>query len=369
MRFTFFTQSLVSDWNHGNAHFLRGIMRALQQRGHDCRAMEPADGWSRRNLIEDCGPAAVEAFHATFPDLRSETYHGIDDLDRAVDGSDVVIVHEWTEPAIVSALGRKRAAGGTFRLLFHDTHHRAASADAEIRGLDLSAYDGVLAFGESLREVYLGAGWARQVFTWHEAADDTLFRPQSRQETRGELVWVGNWGDGERTAELAEFLLGPVADLGLTATAYGVRYPPEALEVLNAAGLRYAGPIANASVPRVFGEHQVTVHIPRRPYVRHLPGIPTIRVFEALACGIPLVCAPWSDSEGLFRAGHDYLQVGNGEEMNGALRDVLHDPALAAELSRNGLATIAARHTCRHRARELLKIVNGLALPQKEVVS
>ena len=90
MRFTFFTQSLVSDWNHGNAHFLRGIMRALQQRGHDCRAMEPADGWSRRNLIEDCGPAAVEAFHATFPDLRSETYHGIDDLDRAVDGSDVV---------------------------------------------------------------------------------------------------------------------------------------------------------------------------------------------------------------------------------------------------------------------------------------
>ena len=45
----------------------------------------------------------------------------------------------------------------------------------------------------------------------------------------------------------------------------------------------------------------MTVHVPRRPYVDALPGIPTIRVFEALACGIPLVSAPWRDEEGLFR--------------------------------------------------------------------
>jgi spore maturation protein CgeB len=38
-----------------------------------------------------------------------------------------------------------------------------------------------------------------------------------------------------------------------------------------------------------------------------LPGIPTIRVFEALACGIPLVSAPWDDSEHLFRPGEDFL--------------------------------------------------------------
>ena len=56
-------------------------------------------------------------------------------------------------------------------------------------------------------------------------------------------------------------------------------------------------------MPEVFARFRVTVHVPRRPYVEALPGIPTIRVFEALACGIPLVCAPWDDAEGLFTPG------------------------------------------------------------------
>ena len=76
----------------------------------------------------------------------------------------------------------------------------------------------------------------------------------------------------------------------------------------------------------------VTVHVPRRPYANGLPGIPTIRVFEALACGIPLVCAPWRTRKGCFaRAG---LPGGaDGTQMTEHLRDLLHDargaPALA----------------------------------------
>ncbi|MDX5403207.1 MAG: glycosyltransferase, partial [Rhodobacterales bacterium] len=139
MRFTFFTHSLVSDWNHGNAHFLRGVMRALQQMGHSCRAMEPLDGWSRRNLVADCGAAAIAAFHRRFPDLVAETYADHAEAEAAVEDADVVVVHEWTDPALVAAIGRRRARGGRFHLLFHDTHHRAVSADAEIGGLDLSA--------------------------------------------------------------------------------------------------------------------------------------------------------------------------------------------------------------------------------------
>ena len=45
---------------------------------------------------------------------------------------------------------------------------------------------------------------------------------------------------------------------------------------------------------------ELTVHIPRQQYTRAMTGIPTIRVFEALACGIPLISAPWSDTEHLF---------------------------------------------------------------------
>ncbi|ULB10534.1 glycosyltransferase [Cereibacter azotoformans] len=362
MKVLFYTHSLVSDWNHGNAHFLRGVMRDLIQRGHEARALEPEGGWSRTNLEADQGAAPVAAFARTFPELVSTRYGAAFDHEAALADADVVVVHEWTEPALVARIGRARAAGGRFLLLFHDTHHRAVSADGEIGGLDLSGYDGVLAFGETLRETYLAAGWGRQVFTWHEAADDALFRPVP-SEIEGELIWIGNWGDGERSAELSEFLIDPVARLGLAATVRGVRYPAEALERLAAAGIAYGGWIPNAEVPAAFGRHRVTVHVPRRPYVEALPGIPTIRVFEALACGIPLVSAPWSDCEGLFRTGTDYLVARTGAEMERHLRAILHDRDLAEALAEHGLATIRSRHTCRHRVDELLAIVNRLGFP------
>jgi spore maturation protein CgeB len=373
MKFLFYTHSLVSDWNHGNAHFLRGIMRELTRRHHAALALEPEESWSRSNLLADQGPRAVDKFHELFPQLRSKIYGPHFDHEAAIAEADVVVVHEWTEPALVERIGRARRSGANFTLLFHDTHHRAVSAKGDIAGLILEDYDGVLAFGETLRQRYLQAGWGRSVFTWHEAADDVLFRPQTKIEKTGDLIWVGNWGDGERSAELMEFLVHPAHELGLRATVRGVRYPEQALDALGAAGIAYGGWIANAEAPLAFANNKVTVHIPRRPYVENLPGIPTIRVFEALACGIPLICAPWHDAEGLFRPGRDYLVAENGQEMTRLLREVLTDDALAAALVESGLETIRARHTCRHRVDELLSILKqcGTAgvvgqLPTKE---
>ena len=60
------------------------------------------------------------------------------------------------------------------------------------------------------------------------------------------------------------------------------------------------------TLPTSFAQHRMTIHVPRRPYVEALPGIPTIRVFEALACGIPLVSAPWQDEEALVPAGRGF---------------------------------------------------------------
>jgi spore maturation protein CgeB len=162
---------------------------------------------------------------------------------------------------------------------------------------DLRHYDGVLAFGQILRDLYLAHGHTARAWTWHEAADTTVFLPPELDGPRSGLVWIGNWGDGERSAELREFLLEPARDLNLQATAYGVRFPPEGRAALAEAGMQVRGWLPNYRVPEVFARHTVTVHVPRRPYVRDLPGIPTIRVFEALACGIPLVCAPWDDRE------------------------------------------------------------------------
>ncbi len=361
MRVVIFCHSLVSDWNHGNAHFLRGVVRELQLRGHDVRVFEPRDGWSLANLRREHGDAAIRGFARAYPTLRSTEYDPATlDLDRALDGADLVLVHEWNDHALVARIGEHRRAGGGYRLLFHDTHHRAATDPASMAAYDLRHYDGVLAFGDVIRELYLERGWTQRAWTWHEAADVRTFHPMPGEPCEGDLVWIGNWGDDERSAELQEFLLDPVRELGLRARVHGVRYPDDAKRRLADAGVAYAGWLPNHEAPRAFARHRVTVHVPRRPYVRALPGIPTIRPFEALACGIPLVSAPWSDAEGLFAPGRDFLVARDGAEMRAHLRDVLHDPALAASLAEHGLATIRARHTCAHRVDELLAVAREL---------
>jgi len=368
MRFAFFVHAVLSDWNHGNAHFLRGIAVELIARGHTVRLFEPAEGWSRGNLLAEQGEAALADIQAAFPDLVPEPWPGDEAgletlLDEVLAGTDVVIAHEWNPPHLIARLGRRRAAGGRFRLLFHDTHHRSVTAPQEMARYALSGFDGVLAFGETVRQRYWREGWADQVWTWHEAADTRLFHPLPEIRPRRDLVWIGNWGDGERTAELREYLLEPVAALGLSADVHGVRYPAEGQAALADAGIRYRGWLANHRAPRAFAEARVTVHVPRRPYVQALPGIPTIRPFEAMACGIPLVSAPWTDAEGLFREGRDYLMVRSGAEMQAVLRRLLNDRDMAADLARNGLETIRARHTCAHRVDELLAICASLGAP------
>ncbi|MGP1384354.1 MAG: CgeB family protein [Thainema sp.] len=367
MRIVLFYHSLISDWNHGNAHFLRGVVTELLERGHDVQVYEPAQGWSLQSLLAEQGETAIADFQAAYPTLKS-TLYSLEtlDLDTILADTDLVLVHEWNDPQLVQQIGQHHHRYPRYRLLFHDTHHRSVSDPKTMAAYDLRHYDGVLAFGCVIRDLYLQNGWAKRAWTWHEAADIRHFQPIEVAETTGDLVWIGNWGDDERTAELHEFLLRPVQDLQLKARIYGVRYPDTARQALSECGIEYAGWLPNYQVPTVFSQFKVTVHVPRRYYASILPGIPTIRVFEALACGVPLVSAPWDDLEDLFEPGRDFLVAHNGEEMKAHLRCVLADAEFAQALADRGRQTILERHTCGHRVDELLAIYEALtaeALP------
>ena len=353
-----FYQSLISDWNHGNAHFLRGVASELMARGHEVVVYEPKDSWSVENLVAEHGEEAITEFELAYPHLNSVRYRPDElDLDLALDGHDLVIVHEWNDPELITRIGQQRR-GMDFCLFFHDTHHRLACSEQGLP-FELTDYDGVLAYGQVIADRYLIRGWTSAAWVWHEAADTRVFHPLPHIERTEELVCVGNWGDNERSAEMREFLLQPVKNLRLEATIYGVRYPEAAVREMRAAKISYRGWLPNFRVPEVFARHRVTLHIPRRPYVETLPGIPTIRPFEALACGIPLICSPWDDRERLFTPGKDFLIARNGQEMQHMLAEVLHNQSLADELALHGLTTILEKHTCAHRVDQLLSIYDG----------
>lgn len=356
MRCVLFCHAFTSCWNNGNAHFLRGVARELHALGHEVVVFEPIDGWSRLNAIRDRGEQVLNEVQTLFSGLDIRRYDTFLDLDRALDGAGLVIVHEWNSPELIAEIGRRRAQGASFTLLFHDTHHRAVTAPAELEQFDLDGFDGVLAFGEVLRQIYLKLGWANRAFTWHEAADVALYRPLPEIARTDDVVWIGNWGDGERAAELDEFLVRPVSELALRAKIYGVRYSDTALRTIDAAGIAYCGWLPAHQAPSAFARARTTVHVPRGPYVRSLRGIPTIRMFEAMACGIPIVSAPWDDAERIFPEG-SYLRAADRGQMKQALRSLLHDPELALATAARGLRAVSDRHTCRHRVLQLLEIV------------
>jgi spore maturation protein CgeB len=195
------------------------------------------------------------------------------------------------------------------------------------------------------------------VWTLHEAADTSVFKPQPAAVKSNDVVWVGNWGDDERSAEVTEFLLRPAETMrDHSFCIYGVRYPKHGLAALAGAGVRYGGYLPNLETPAAYATSRLTIHIPRQQYASAMMGIPTIRVFEALACGIPLISAPWEDREGLFRQG-DFLTAHNAGESQEAMEFLLGDEAAAEAQAARGLETVRERHTCDHRAQQLTDIL------------
>jgi spore maturation protein CgeB len=365
LRLAYLAHSLRSDWNNGNAHFLRGLLRSMVALGHDLTVFEPCTAWSIEHLREEeQGERALRRFSEFYPELCISTYTASQSVDlsfwrAALSDCEIVIFHEWNPSALANTLLQLREEL-SFRLLFHDTHHRASSSPEQIRLLGIEQFDGVIAFGEALRDIYQNRFNIHETWTLHEGADTAIFRPHPHEKKTEDVVWIGNWGDDERAREIHEFLLKPAAalrDRGFV--VYGVRYPEDGLAALHNAGVKYGGYLPNLDAPSEYGTARLTVHIPRQQYSTAMTGIPTIRVFEALACGIPLICSPWQDTEHLFQEG-DFLTVRNGEEMKRAMESLLRDKAAADAQALRGLETILSRHTCAHRAEELTAICEEL---------
>jgi len=362
LSFRLFAHSWISDWNHGNAHFLRGLANELVKMGHEVRCYEERDGWSITNLAgegEEAVSEAIADFRRAFPDLDVRFYARDRSLspflNSELDGADIVIIHEWNPPQLAAEILAFRPKFAC-HVLFHDTHHRAYSSPGEMMRFPLREFDGVLAFGDAIRRIYADGFGVKRVWTFHEAADTANFSPLSTPKDT-DVAWIGNWGDEERTRELEEFLMKPAAGLpDYKFAVHGVRYPNHALQRLSDSGIEFRGYLPNLRVPKMYARSRVSLHVPRRFYANGLSGVPTIRVFEALAAGSPLVCAPWSDSEGLFRPGQDYICAPDAQAMIAELARLLRDDKARQQLAASGLETIHARHTCAHRAEQLVEV-------------
>src|SRR5690242_18016190 len=184
LKIRLFAHSLVSDWNHGNAHFLRGLVRELMRMGHHVRCYEELGSWSLTNLVQQEKERSIEAideFRKLYNELDIHFYKKDatlrEFLVKELKDADVVIMHEWNDPQVVNTiLSLKQQLH--FRALFHDTHHRAYSQAGQILKFHLHLIDGVLAFGEAIRRIYTEGFGMPRAYTFHEAAATDNFYPR-----------------------------------------------------------------------------------------------------------------------------------------------------------------------------------------------
>ena len=227
--------------------------------------------------------------------------------------------------------------------------------------MDLDGFDGVLAFGEVLREAYIRRGWARHAFTWHEAADLRVFRPRPEVVRERDLVWIGNWGDDERTAELQEFLIEPVASLGLSARVHGVRYPPDA------SARAYCKRAWNS--PAIYRTSGSPMRLPQPPQPSiyrdgHMfgccPGSRRSACSRRWPAGFRWSARRGKTPRGCSRPAKTFWSPAAASRCAVTSTQSAAIRSLRAELSRHGRATIEARHSCAHRVDELLAICRAL---------
>jgi spore maturation protein CgeB len=384
VRIAFFYHSVRSDWNNGYAHFLRGTVRALISLGHDPVCYEEAGNWSTTNLVARHGLRPLVEFRRRFPFVETRLYQmaPLADLERRLArelrGYDAVIVNEWPaveQPELLDLLVRLRRPCG-YALLFHDAHHRILTQPDGVARMRPQRFDAILAFAPSIADEYRRRFGHPQIHVFHEAADLSLFhpRPPAADRPLDDALFIGNWGEGDRADEMREFLLEPARRFSneRVFAIHGVRYPADVLATIkDHYGIRYRGWLPNHLVPAAFAQTRVGIHVIRRQYLQVLYGTPTIRVFEALACGTALVSTRWQDTDGLFRAGKDYVVVDTRSQMEEALDWLWRDAAARERIGRSGAARVQALHTCRHRVEQLVAVIADLrgmrVAPQRDV--
>ena len=255
-----------------------------------------------------------------------------------------------TSPSWSPRSAERRARGRRFTLLFHDTHHRAVTEPEAHRPLrPRRATTACSPSATCCASSTCARGWARRAWTWHEAAD-TRALPPARRASSAEATWSGSATGATASAppSCTSSCSSRCRRLGLRGARPRRALPGEALQRAGAtpassyARLAAEPPGAAASSPATASPSTCRAG----PTSRRCPASPPSASFEALACGIPLVSAPWDDAEGLFPPGRDFLVAARRRgDARGTCARCCDDAELRRELAATRPRARSARAT------------------------
>jgi spore maturation protein CgeB len=332
--------SISSSWGNGHATTWRALVRALATAGHRVLFLERDVPWyaAHRDQPEPSG-------------ARLALYGGLDELrdrfDAAVRRADLVVVGSYVpEGAAVARWVQERARGTT---AFYDidtpvTLAALARGNCEYLAPELvPAFDLYLSFtgGPTLARIEreLGSPRARALYC---SADPEVHRPQPRPP-RWDLGYVGTYG-ADRQPALERLLLEPARRRpAMRFTVAGPQYPRDLAWPPNLERIEHLAPGDHAGF---YASQRLTLNVTRADMVR--AGFsPSVRLFEAAACGTPVLSDPWTGLETIFAPGREILIARSTAEALRILDETTDDERRA--IGQRARRRVLAEHTAAHR--------------------
>jgi spore maturation protein CgeB len=341
--------AMSSSWGNGHATTYRALIRALAARGHDVLFLERDVPWY----------AASRDLTST-PYCRIRLYRDQSELARTssedIAAADVVIVGSYVPDGITIADFVLRTAEGCTAFYDIDTPITLAALEGEqasyIARRQIGEFDLYLSFTGGptldLLERELGARRARPLYC---SVDPEWYVPDDDAPIDYDLGYLGTFSI-DRQASLNELLIAPAAacSRGRFVIA-GAQYPADLSLPDNVEQITHLAPSEHRSF---YNRQRFTLNVTRRDMIA-AGYSPSVRLFEAAACGTPIISDEWPGLDELFSPGREILIARNTSDVLGYLRELPENER--AEIAARARRVVLQSHTAAHRAFELEQCV------------
>ncbi|KAA6439037.1 glycosyltransferase [Dyadobacter flavalbus] len=362
MKFAFFGSSLVSAYWNGAATYYRGIIRAMNERGHTITFYEP-DAYDRQKNRDMADPewARIVVYQPSETDVF-RVLHDAMDADVIIKTSGVGVFDELLEMEVV-----KLKDAGKF-VIFWDvdapaTLDRVHTNDGDYFKELIPKYDLVLTYGggDPVINAYTALG-AKKCYPIYNALDPSTHHPVEKDSRfDADLVFLGNrLPDREKRVE--DFFLKVAADM------------PDQRFILGGNGwhdkpmtgnINYIGHVFTKDHNALNCSPKAVLNISRDSMAKY--GFsPATRVFEAAGAGACIITDYWEGIEFFFEPGREILVARSGEEVKDLLSAL--DPEKALHIGQAALEKVLEKHTYTHRAAELDIILQSEFVDTKAVL-
>lgn len=348
--------SITSSWGNGHATTYRGLVRELVRRGHRVLFLERDVEWYASNRDLPIPPYGHTELYTNLDELR-------DRFSRQVRQADLVIVGSYVPEGVAVGEWVQRIAGGATAFYDIDTPVTLAKLDRGdyeyLAPVLIPRYDLYLSFtgGPTLDrlEQAFGAPCARSLYC---SVDPELYYPEEA-ETAYDLGYLGTYSD-DRQPPLERLMLEPARRWaeGRFVVA-GPQYPSSIRWPENVERINHLPPARHRAF---YNAQRYTLNVTRADMVR-VGYAPSVRLFEAAACGTPIISDYWDGLDTLFELGEEILISRTPDDTLRYLRDVSEEERRA--IGRRARRRVLASHTAAHRAAELERYACDVLKPQR----